>query len=284
MRVAVQTVMLALVLTIACDAAGPGVPVVRGGRPAAVIVLPADPDEDETKAAEELGRYVRRISGAELAVCRPGAPQQGLTQILIGRAAPVSVGGAIRAKGSDAASFALVADGATIAIRGLSPEGTLFGVYELLEQLGVRWFMPGELGTVVPRTRDLSLYRQTTVQVPSFGSRWHSGSRKASWLREWQTRVRMGGPRFPSSHGIDLGPEGAFEAHPEYYALVNGVRTRRQLCVSNPEVIRLAALQLKNGWNGMGPNDSQGFCECPNCRALDALPVDPHPRMAQTLP
>ncbi|MBO50618.1 MAG: hypothetical protein CMJ69_07515 [Planctomycetaceae bacterium] len=40
----------------------------------------------------------------------------------------------------------------------ISPNGTLFAVYEILERYaGVRWLWPGELGTHVPRTRDVRI-------------------------------------------------------------------------------------------------------------------------------
>ncbi|HIM57410.1 MAG TPA: hypothetical protein EYM39_11965, partial [Candidatus Latescibacteria bacterium] len=40
----------------------------------------------------------------------------------------------------------------------ISPNGTLFGVYEILERyVGVRWLWPGELGTYVPRTGDVRI-------------------------------------------------------------------------------------------------------------------------------
>ena len=40
----------------------------------------------------------------------------------------------------------------------ISPNGTLFGVYEILERyVGVRWLWPGELGTYVPRTGNVRI-------------------------------------------------------------------------------------------------------------------------------
>ena len=90
-------------------------------------------------------------------------------------------------------------DANRVQIVGLSPEGTLFGIYELLEQIGVRWFMPGELGTVIPAAK--------TVIVARAGN--GSGSivcRALAQCRthfpEWGRHVRMGGPYFPPAHGI----------------------------------------------------------------------------------
>ncbi len=39
-----------------------------------------------------------------------------------------------------------------------SPNGTLFGVYELLERyVGVRWLWPGQLGTYIPRSDSVNI-------------------------------------------------------------------------------------------------------------------------------
>ena len=34
--------------------------------------------------------------------------------------------------------------------------GTLYGVYRVLEELGIRWFYPGEIGEVVPNKKDIA--------------------------------------------------------------------------------------------------------------------------------
>ena len=147
------------------------VTLVRDGAPLAANILPADPHADETEAAQELALHVRKMSGATLEIVEGRKPPKTMLPIYLGRAADAGLEALIRKKGAKPGSFALVVTEAAVSIRGLSPEGTLFGVYELLEQLGVRWFMPGEFGTVIPERRDISLPQQTTVQVPSFKGR-----------------------------------------------------------------------------------------------------------------
>jgi hypothetical protein len=166
-------------------------------------------------------------------------------------------------------------------LRGLDAEGTLFAAYELLEQLGVRWFMPGDIGRQVPQRPDAILPQQITVQIPSFPARWAAGY--ASKFGEWQRRLRMGGPRFPSAHGVNMPKDASFALHPEYYALINGKRVNKQLCVSNPGTVAAAITTTRAYfdanptaiWIGMGPHDGRGFCECDNCKALDGGDWDP---------
>ncbi|NJR66329.1 MAG: polysaccharide deacetylase family protein, partial [Leptolyngbyaceae cyanobacterium CRU_2_3] len=71
----------------------------------------------------------------------------------------------------DRALVLLVEERALELVAGIE-QGTLYGVMELLEQQGVRWFMPGDLGTVIPQKKTITVAEQETVQSPSFPSRW----------------------------------------------------------------------------------------------------------------
>jgi hypothetical protein len=274
---------------------------VKQGKVQCVLVLAPTASIEEKEAAKEIQDYIKRISGVapEIVV---GREKTVKSQILIGMAASTELETKIRQQSKDPYSFALMVDEGSVSLRGLSPEGTRVAAYELLEQLGVRWFMPGEIGTVVPVNKDVVLKVQKTIQVPSFAARWTTSNRNNKKLGdEWMQRVRMGGPIFPSSHGIHLlelstdattasskstaknSTESLFSRHPEYFALVGGKRKISQLCISNPEVLKMAIASTKayfrnnptEQWIGMGPNDGRGFCECDNCRALDANDYDP---------
>lgn len=259
---------------------------VRNGQPRAVIVRGTLCPPAVTNAAEEIQSHVLAMSGAELPIVDPAeAKADAGTAILIGAAADPGLEAAIKQKGTDPDSFALSVGEGKIQIRGLSPEGTRIGAYELLEQLGVRWFIPGDIGTVILKTSDLSVPDQLTVQVPSFNGRWEGGFAKRSAAGKlWEQRLRMGGPYFPAAHGVHLPREGySFAEHPEYYALIDGERKKRQLCVSNPQVVKGAIETTRqyfrnnpdSPWIGMGPNDGRGFCQCDQCTALDAGDWDP---------
>ncbi|MFW6161997.1 MAG: DUF4838 domain-containing protein [Planctomycetota bacterium] len=272
--------LLTALWMVACTAPGlRAATLVREGKAAAAVVLPVEPEPDERLAAEELIEHVLKISGAKLATVPPGKVPQGLLPIRLGGAADPRLDALVREQGADPASFALVVTPEGVAVRGLSAEGTLFGVYELLEQLGVRWFMPGEFGTVLPNAKTLTVEAQRTVQVPSFKSR---HLQTVSQRDKWYRRVRLGGPRFPGCHGIKIG-KASVKDEPELFALHNGTRHRRQLCVSNPEVLRRAIETTRayfrkhpdHPWIGMGPGDGGGFCQCPRCQALDAGDYDP---------
>ena len=271
-----------VLLAIACPALAADV--VRKGSPVAVIVLPPDPVESESLAARELASHVEKMSGAKLttATVEPKmldaflerSKMDGVTPIVLGSAAMPKVEKLLAGKGTFPGTFALKATKDAIFIAGIDG-GTNIGVSELLEQQGVRWFMPGDLGTVIPEAKTITVKDQETVQVPSFASRWFQMPDK-----DWQVRVRCGGTAFPGGHGLPGLPK--FKDAPELYALINGQRSQRQHCLSNPKVLELVVANVlerrkKGGSNviGMGPNDGRGFCECDECKKLDGGDYDP---------
>ncbi len=258
----------------------------RESRPAAAVVLPAEPLPRERQAADELVEHVKLISGATLSVVIPGAVPAGSLPIYLGAAADPALEAPTRTAGDNPSSFSLRVTDKRIDIRGLSEEGTLFGVYELLEQVGVRWYTPGDLGRVVPNLPTLQVRAQSTVQAPSMELRLLQ-----PWTTEttgWIARQRLGGSqRSTGAHGIHpyTGAAGkrTYEKHPDYFALIDGKRQLRQICAGNPDAAALTAETLRNAhaptrekfYVGMGPNDGGGYCECELCKALDGGVFDP---------
>ncbi len=267
---------------------------VKDGKAAAVIAIAPETDKYEKLAAKELVDYLEKMSGVRLEVVTVDSGKveelardtkaRGQSLVLLGKPALPLLEKDLGASAATRGAFALKADGAVVLVAGPG-EGVYYGVLELLEQAGCRWFMPGELGEVVPLCKTVEVCAQTTVQAPSFPSRWFQMPD-----RDWQARVRCGGDVFMGAHGMRAPaakvnkatgliepPEAA-----EYYALYKGKRTIRQHCVSNPKLIGFMAdaikeIRKKGGGPvvGAGPNDGAGFCECEKCRALDADDFDP---------
>jgi hypothetical protein len=76
-----------------------------------------------------------------------------------------------------------------------------------------------------------------------------------------------------------LPPEQHFEAHPEYYALRNGIRMKDQVCLSNPDVLNLVcdnlAIEISKKpdakyWS-VSQMDNYNFCECAACKHTDSI-------------
>jgi len=267
---------------------------VRDGKPSAVIALPPEPTEFETLAARELTTHIEKMSGARLetaTVEAAGADAfaakvrgEKKAVIFIGRNVSAKFEKLLGDKSGVRGAFALKATDDAVMIAGAG-EGPAYGVSELLEQQGVRWFMPGDLGLVIPEMKTITVATQELVQAPSFASRWMQMPDK-----DWQVRVRCGGDAFPGGHGLPA-PKvkvdkatGAIDPveFAEFFSLNKGKRTTRQHCLSNPKLLEFAVNAVremrKKGRGpiiGMGPNDGGGFCECEKCRALDGGDFDP---------
>ena len=259
---------------------------VKDGVPAASIVIAADAGADVKLAAKELVEHLRLMSGAELPVVNDPVQAQGVP-IYLGRDLPQAAMPATNL--TDPASFRVEVRPDGIALVGKTDEGTLFAAYELLEQLGVRWFNPGELGRVVPQHKTVSIAHQATTQNPGFGGRILSDlmDHYTDAGQVWFRRMRMGGFN-AGGHGWGIKADPATE--PELYMTEDGRQTGK-IRVNHPEVFRRVLENSRQRiaeakasgqplpYLGAGPEDGLGFGE----DEWDAGDMDPlHGRVSIT--
>ncbi len=274
-----RLLVLAGCLTVAGPAAAESITLVSGGTAHYQFTLPDDPDEMEIKAVGELERYLAKLGGVEALERSQDLP----ITIEIGQAADND---ALRERAAaDDSGFFVEVTPTVVRLAGTTPTATLYAAYDLLERLGCRWFMPGEIGEVVPTLGRVQLETMSAVELPDFTGRILQSLPAGDLSDEWALRNKLGGPHYPSSHSWAhlVPPDEYFETHPEYYSLVDDERVPRQLCTSNPDVIRIAAQTIiadheadpTRTWFGIGPNDGGGFCECENCLAQDTGDYDP---------
>ncbi|MEI6421982.1 MAG: hypothetical protein WCP55_07160, partial [Lentisphaerota bacterium] len=108
--------------------------------------------------------------------------------------------------------------------------GTLYGVYELLEQLGFRWYMPvPEIGMVIPESKNISINDQSLRREPEFQQRIHSDPPLHRFKNEflWFKSMKVGTasimPIYHSLSGPMLNHAMGIQEQPkEYYGIVNG--------------------------------------------------------------
>ena len=271
---------------------GPMHPLTTPEGPAATVVIPAEPDWLEQHAAGELQGYVRQITGQELPIVNePKAPEGfgiWLGQTEKARQAGLAIGR--DQLGRDGHAVRCDKDG--LVLCGVEPLGTLFGVYDVVErEFGVRWFQPDTRDEFVPKASSLAIGTFDRRVRPSFEFRWIHNS-------DWSLKQRMNcyvkvdgrqvGVNWKwhfHTFAILIPPEEFSEKHPEWFAMIGGKRRTykerpshgAQLCTTNAEVIdKLAAGMIEVLDNDpsieiitLSPNDGGGFCECPNCTALD---------------
>ena len=168
--------------------------------------------------------------------------------------------------------------------------GSLNAVYEFLRGLGMRWYMPGELGEVVPEMKTIPLPAVDRIVWPTYPLRYLVGPAYANAPREavlWGRRLRL-------NYGYELLGAGQKthglsnvharremqEKHPEYYALIGGkrdVKTRGtgHVCFSSEGLQREAANYARAVFDiydeptlQLSPQDGLRMCQCEKCGKL----------------
>lgn len=142
--------------------------IVKNGEPAAVIVLPAEAREKYPKALEaanEIQKYIKKISGAELQIFYEDEkiPQE-LTHLYTGYSRAAKKNKIKIPSGFDPSiipdvyeeGYIIKTSGNNIFIAGNEDgpyQGTIYAAYAFLEKLGCRWFFPGEWEEIIPETK-----------------------------------------------------------------------------------------------------------------------------------
>ncbi len=252
-----------------------GVPprtIVLDGEPAASIRLDEKPTDRECQAALEIQEYVRKASGAVLPIVMGSERPAGHVIRLHQQPAP----------GTSGESFVLTVADRETELTGRSPLAVLYAAYDLLERgLGVRWYLPGPLGEVVPKAKTITLPALKLEAAPSFPMRWIG---RGEWmLRNKQNSCPDGFYIYPGIYHTQnrlLPHKKYFPQHPEYFALIKGRRSRNgqcKLCYSNPDVAREVARNMAKALDenpnidllSLSPTDGQLWCECEACKAMD---------------
>ncbi|TFG94081.1 MAG: DUF4838 domain-containing protein, partial [Calditrichales bacterium] len=276
-----------LVLNCSCSKQ---ITLVADGKSDYVIVVSAQATDVEKYAARELKKYIRQASGAELQITDTHDPH--IKSIFVGfKGTPEASSTNLNPAEFGSDEFIIRSSGENILIAGGQPRGTLYGVLEFLStQLGCRWYTREVI--TVPASENIHLPVLDLRQKPAFEYRetWYKEAYDAHWAVHnrlvpaiVQPPDSMGGGYkiYPFVHTYYqlVSPEKYFDRHPEYFSLVDGKRIaeKAQLCLTNPEVVRIAT-QTVFQWIASHPdvrlisvdqNDYSGWCECPDCAAID---------------
>ena len=279
----ILTVLFALPLALLASAAdGELVLASRDARPA--IVLPDAPTPPQQNAAQVLERYLQKITGFA-----DGAPQADCRIILDDSAVqpPAETDGAYRITEKDGCLY----------LSGAGTHGTLYAAYALLEAFaGCHWYT--DTLEVIPASDRVTAPAGCDIQYTPYFE-----YRETDW-RSWQNRDyaaanRMNGSAYravPAEWGGSVvylsgfahtltnqfcAAGSYFETHPEYFALHGKARTRNQLCLTNPDVLRIVTDEvldlLRRTYDPTLPlqivsltqHDNGDYCECDACAALD---------------
>ncbi len=243
-------------------------------------------DETVRYAASELQKYLLKATNAAIPYFSDRCPMRG-PEIRIGE----NVRGETAVENSlDAEGFCIRGDGEHITITGKTSRGVLYGVYRFLEIFcNYRCFTKDV--EYIDTVDMLEIELDEITEKPAFEFRdayfrnafdgsFASKSRLNSGLCDI-SKAKGGRVKWFNFHHsfCDLVPESLyFDEHPEYYSEIDGKRVRdSQLCLTNPEVLRIAEGTLRK-WIKSNPectvfsvaqNDNKLRCTCPECSALE---------------
>ena len=129
------------------------------------------------ESVKDLAHYLGRMSGTEIESVEALPQRDRRTPIYIGAAAK-AVFGEVGISKAGMFGFRVVVDRRRgLGLYGESEVATSYAIYELLHRLGCRWFMPTDLGEVVPDRPRLSVRVMDEKLAPATEARgmWHGG-------------------------------------------------------------------------------------------------------------
>ena len=166
--------------------------------------------------------------------------------------------------------------------------GSFNAVTGFLHRLGARWYLPGDLGEVLPDLKTIPLQKLDETVRPDFAQRrfnYHGGvhGRDTSM---WFMRLGVRDPYdIQDAHGLDTMTrrDKVFAAHPEWFAMYGGkrrfnIREVNQLCYSNEELFEETVRYVRAQFDHykmsmvsvMPPDGYTAICQCPLCAGKDS--------------
>ena len=267
---------------------GAEIALAKGGKALYGILIPAAPSTQEQKAAADLAQWLGEMTGARFVVSRESDAAPKGPVISIGSTALLAKSDSQVAKADlGDEGYAIDEKDGNLFLVGGTTRGPINAVYALLEEdLGCRWY--SRFSQTIPNRPTLKLRPVKRSYVPAleirdpyyweaFDGTWslrnRTNSSNASVPIEW------GGNKayalFVHTFSTLVPPDRYFTDHPEYFSEHNGKRDPGQLCVTNSDVVRIAADSVKLILRGnpnaqivsVSQNDSVPFCACAKCKA-----------------
>ncbi len=281
--------------TSAADAARPAQLLLAESGNAQLPIVVADGASESTQAvARELADYLRRITGATFDV-EIGDGSRGIIVGTLAEFPDAALQQDLEIRngrdGVEAFVIRTEAERQRLRLIGGTDPGTSHAVFRFLESLGCRWFFPSPVWEVVPSSPTLAVAIDEADRPKILSRRiwWGYGffdrreGRCQADYEAWARHNRMAqSRRIWCGHAwqtIIHDHQAAFDAHPEYLALVKDERRGPQFCVSHPAVRQIATAwaldQLRRrpelDMVSMETSDGLNHCECPDCRQLGSV-------------
>ncbi len=254
----------------------PGSQIAAGNISDYTIVIPMNASEIEKQSAAQLKENLSKLASKPIPIIEEGSAKVS-NGIYIGKTLQAG------SKNTDFASlpeagFRIIVSGNNIIILGGIKKGLLFGAYNLLESLGFRKYSPEAVS--VPKVKTFSTDKISKEFEPKIKYRTTSYSQMADQnYSDWQKlSSRDDWGLFVHTFNTLVPFQKYGKTHPEYYSLIDGKRQPgTQLCLSNPDVLKVLTASLKNKikekpdatyWS-VSQDDNDRYCQCDACKSLN---------------
>lgn len=284
-----------LILFFSSVCAASAATITDNGKPTAIILLSPKPVDCAKKAADELKDFVKQMSGATLPVGVASGKdikqftQKWKTVILLGDTEAARELGiktddlkpdgfhilvkdnVIAVVGNDSSYYDQIASRSTV------KAGTLYGVYRLLELMGIRFYQQDN--TLIPQKKTITLDNMDLTVNPYFPYRISE-----VMVDPWFRRIGYGADRDPwaSRHSFHYWYKRFAQTHPEYFCLdANGKSDLYYPAFTHKGVIEQMAADAKKHFGNKSlpdgrrkyfqvlPNDYfMQMCSCKKCQSL----------------
>jgi len=271
------------------------VPLVEEGQPVATVVLSADAGPSEQWAAQELVDHIQQMTGATLTLQAEGGPLPEPAVLIGDGAAVASLGVTVDHEALGDEGFLIKTVGQRLVIAGSRQRGTMYGVFTLLDSLGVRWWTPSE--TFVPTSATVVIPPTDTTQVPQLeyrdmmyrethgdaGQKWMARNRVNGMIwkdapAQYGGRYLFGGGSLGHTMKHLLAKHGIAITEEMKAVTAGGGTTSAMLCLTEQATIdaMIQAVVLEYGevpdakFVTVGQEDGNTYCQCPDCQAIAA--------------
>lgn len=248
------------------------------------IVIAANASLKVKHAAAELASYLYKITGANFTI-KEGDVNNGILVGVLGDFPKIDFKPDFNPQHpAESQGYEIKSHPKGVYIIGATPLAVEYAVFDFLGRFGYRRYFPMEKWEIIPKKSTLT-FAAHIKEIPDYFHRriwpgfgvWPEYKTSSE---KWNLVNRNGGYPLRTGHSYDsivINNQNEFKKHPEYYALVKGIRTVGQenakFCISNPDLRKLVADYAVRRFEAdpelmsisADPSDGGGWCECEAC-------------------
>lgn len=244
--------------------------------PAPAKFKDAEPERQRQRLREsvkDLAKYLGAMSGAkvEILTAEPKTDDKRV-RILVGPPAAAAFG-PVKHTFPYKQAYRYVVNANGVGLFGESDLAASYAVYELLDRLGCRWFMPSDMGEVIPRLPTITLKDTDFAGAPGTVYRgiWYADD-------DYRRRNRHGGLLLSAGHALEMYvSKEDREKHPDWRATIGGKPSPHRLQWSNAglanflgdKLLTMHATDPQPSYS-ISPDDGADWDESPQDKVLDA--------------